>query len=569
MISCKQEISRLLEPLLDMDPICIEDLLEIPPRPEMGDLAFPCFVLAATWKQPPPVIAANLARRLTGKRGNLWQRADVDGPYLNFHLDPRALGRETLSAIFRERGSYGGSAPGNGRTIVIDYSSPNIAKPFGIGHLRSTVIGHALSLIFRTLGYRCVGINHLGDWGTQFGKIIVAFKLWGNEEELQTDPVSYLFRLYVQFHRQAEQVPSLEDEARHWFKLLEQGYPEAEEYWCKFRALSLENYQRLYKLLGIEFDFYHGESHYNQMLEQTIALIKEKGIAVESEGALVVDLEKYGLPPCLLQKKDGATLYITRDIAAAIYRYQQFKFHKALYVVGAEQKLHFEQLFKILELLEFNWAGKLVHVPFGLIRFKGGRMSTREGKIILLEEVLEKAIGLAREIIEEKNPGLKDKKQAALAIGLGAVRFGDLSNDRIKDIEFDWNKVMDFAGETASYVQYSHARICSILRKASSLETDKTGELVDLLKEDEETTLLKLLSILPEKVLLAAEGYRPSLIARYLLEVAREFNRFYHCCPVLNSEPELQAARLLLIAATRQVLANGLGLLGIDAPEEM
>lgn len=568
MINCKQEIARLLKPLIDMDPSRIEELLEIPPRPEMGDLAFPCFILSALRKQPPPAIAADLARQLVGKRGALWQRVTAAGPYLNFHLDPRALGRETLQKIFQEKERYGGST-GNGQTVVIDYSSPNIAKPFGIGHLRSTVIGHALSLIFSALGYRCIGINHLGDWGTQFGKIIVAFKHWGDEEELYTDPVNYLFRLYVQFHRQADEEPSLEDEARLWFKMLEQGHPEAEEYWRKFRALSLENYQRLYNLLGIKFNYYHGESHYNRRLDQTIALVKERGIAVESEGALVVDLEKYGLPPCLLQKKDGATLYITRDIAAAIYRYQQFKFDKALYVVGAEQKLHFEQLFKILELLGFNWARDLVHVPFGLIRFKGGRMSTREGKIILLEEVLEKAIGLAREIIEEKNPGLKEKDQAALAIGLGAVRFGDLSNDRIKDIEFDWNKVMDFAGETASYVQYSHARICSILRKAPPLEGKQAGELIALLKEDEETALLKLLSGLPEKVLLAAEGYRPSIIARYLLEAAREFNRFYHCCPVLTSEPELQAARLLLIDGTRQVLANGLSLLGIDAPEEM
>ncbi len=570
MISYKQEIARLLQPLTNMDGPYIEGLLEIPPRPEMGDLAFPCFTLAAHQKMPPGDIAADLALDLAGKRGTFWQRAAAAGPYLNFYLDPLALGRETLPLIFKEKDFYGGGNEGRGQTIVIDYSSPNIAKPFGIGHLRSTVIGHALNLILGNLGYRCIGINHLGDWGTQFGKIIVSFRRWGDEAELQSDPVNYLFRLYVQFHRQAEQEPSLEEEARHWFKLLEQGHQEAEEYWQKFRALSLENYRRLYSLLGIEFDYYHGESHYNEQLEQTIRLVKEKGIAVESEGALVVDLEKYGLPPCLLQKKDGATLYITRDIAAAIYRYREFKFDKALYVVGAEQKLHFEQLFKILELLGFDWAGNMVHVPFGLIRFKGGRMSTREGKTILLEEVLEKATGLAQEIIEEKNPGLQDKRRVALSIGLGAVRFGDLSNDRIKDIEFDWNKVMDFTGETASYVQYSHARICSILKKAPLPERERTLELLDRLGEEEEAALLKILSRLPEKVQLAANGYRPSVIARYLLEVAREFNRFYHSCPVLlTGDKELQAARLLLIDGARQVLANGLGLLGIDAPEEM
>ncbi|HHX87537.1 MAG TPA: arginine--tRNA ligase [Firmicutes bacterium] len=569
MIRCKQEIAQLLKSLVDMEPAQIEELLEIPPRPEMGDLSFPCFTMSARQKQPPPVIAAGLARELDGTRGALWQRAAAAGPYLNFYIDPQALGRETLIDIFKGKERYGGSTTGRGRTVVIDYSSPNIAKPFGIGHLRSTVIGHSLNLVFSALGFNCIGINHLGDWGTQFGKIIVAFKRWGEEEELRLDPVNYLFQLYVQFHQQAGEDPSLEDDARLWFKMLEQGNPEAEEYWRKFRSLSLENYQRLYSLLGIEFNYYHGESHYNQQLNDTIKLVKEKGIAVESKGALVVDLEKYGLPPCLLQKKDGATLYITRDIAAAIYRYQRFKFDKALYVVGAEQTLHFEQLFKILELLGFDWARDLVHVPFGLIRFKGGRMSTREGKIILLEEVLEKAVSLAREIIEEKNPELEEKDQVAQAIGLGAVRFGDLSNDRVKDIEFDWNKVMDFAGETASYVQYSHARICSILRKAPPLDEEKVGSVIGLLKEDEEAALLKLLSNLPEKVLLAAESYRPSIIARYLLEVAREFNRFYHCCPVLTSESELQAARLLLIAGTRQVLANGLSLLGIAAPEEM
>ena len=569
MINSKREVARSLKPLIKMDLATIEDLLEVPPRPEMGDLAFPCFTLSPTWKRPPAAIAADLARRLADKRGDFWERAVAAGPYLNFFLDPQALGRETLAAIFKEKGRYGGATTSNGRRIVIDYSSPNIAKPFGIGHLRSTVIGHALSLIYSALGYHCIEVNHLGDWGTQFGKIITAFKLWGDEKRLQADPVNYLFHLYVQFHRQAERDPSLEDEARLWFQQLEQGNPEAEEYWHKFRGLSLENYQRLYRLLGIKFDYFHGESHYNRYLEETLALVKEKGIAVESEGALLVDLDKHGLPPCLLQKKDGATLYITRDIAAAIYRYRRFKFDRALYVVGAEQKLHFKQLFKIMELLGFDWADRLIHIPVGLIRFKGGRMSTRAGKIVLLEEVLEKSIGLARAIIEEKNPGLAEKDRVAQAIGLGAVRFGDLSNDRIKDIEFDWDQVMDFAGETAPYVQYSHARICSILRKASPPEAEKIGELSGLLQQEEEATLLMLLGLLPERVVQAAQAYRPSLIARYLLEVAREFNRFYHNCPVLDSEPALRAARLLLIDGTRQVLANGLGLLGIEAPEEM
>lgn len=569
MIKCKEEIGRFLEPLLSIDALAIAGLLELPPDPQMGDLALPCYALAAHFKKPPALIAKELSDKLSGKRGRLWAGALARGPYLNFFIDAQALGEQVLARVFLEKGTYGGCEQGRDQTVIVDYSSPNIAKPFGIGHLRSTVIGHALYLIYRALGYRCIGINHLGDWGTQFGKLIVAFQRWGEEERLAADPVGYLYQLYVEFHRQAESNQALDEEARLWFKKLEQGDSAAAEIWGRFRQLSLDNYEGTYRLLGIKFDYYHGESHYNNLLDDTIKLVQERGIAVESEGALIVDLEKHGLPPCLLRKKDGATLYITRDIAAAIYRYQTFRFERALYVVGAEQKLHFEQLFKILELLEFDWAHKMVHVPFGLIRFKGGRMSTREGRIILLEEVLQRAVTMAREIIEEKNPQLPGKEEAAIAVGLGAVRFGDLSNDRVKDIEFDWHKVMDFSGETAPYIQYSHARICSILRKAPPFSSGELKECTALLQREEEKTLLISLGDLPEKVLAAAESNRPSILARYLVEVARDFNRFYHNCPVLGSEERLQRARLLLADATRQVLSNGLGLLGIAAPGEM
>lgn len=563
------EIGQLLGALLSLEAKRVEEMLETPPDPEMGDLAFPCFVLSSREKKAPAAIAAALADKLARQRGEYWEKVTPRGPYLNFFLDAPALGRKVLQRIFREGAAYGGSAAGAGRTVVIDFSSPNIAKPFSIGHLRSTVIGHSLYLLFQALGYRCVGVNHLGDWGTQFGKIIVAFRRWGEEDALRADPVDHLFQLYVHFHREAEANPDLEEEARTWFKRLEEGDGEATLHWSRFRELSLHSYEEIYRLLGIRFDHYHGESHYNDMLEDTIRLVQEKGIARESEGALIVDLEKHGLPPCMLRKKDGATLYVTRDIAAAIYRYNTFNFDRALYVVGAEQKLHFAQLFKVLELLGFEWADRCVHVPFGLIRFKGGRMSTREGKVVLLEEVLQRAIGLARDIIEEKNPDLAGKEEAARAVGLGAVRFGDLGNDRIKDIEFDWNKVMDFTGETAPYIQYSHARICSILRKAGSFSREEAWGAAALLQEEEEKGLIKALATLPERVEAAAEGYRPSLVARHLVEVAREFNRFYHRCPVLGSAGPLQDARLLLIDATRQVLANGLGLLGISAPEEM
>lgn len=569
MEKSRAEIGQLLAPLVSLDARRVGGLLETPPSPDMGDLAFPCFVLASREKKAPAVIAANLVEKLAGKRGSYWEKVVAKGPYLNFFLNTTAFGQEVLQRISREGPAYGGSAIGTGQTVVIDFSSPNIAKPFSIGHLRSTVIGHSLYLIFKALGYRCVGINHLGDWGTQFGKIITAFRRWGQAGALQADPVNHLFQLYVRFHREAEAVPALEEEARDWFRRLEAGDREAVEYWNRFRSLSLDSYAGIYRLLGIHFDYYHGESHYNDLLEQTIRFVQDKGIARESEGALIVDLEQYGLPPCLLRKKDGATLYITRDLAAAIYRYQTFNFHRALYVVGSEQKLHFAQLFKVLELLGFEWADRCVHVPFGLIRFKGGRMSTREGKIILLEEVLQRAIELAREIILEKNPDLPDKETVARAVGLGAVRFGDLSNDRIKDIEFDWDKVMDFAGETAPYIQYAHARICSIMRKAPALKRENMAGAAEQLQAEEEKALLKALALLPERVKTAAEEHRPSVAARAIIEVAREFNRFYHCCPVLGSAEPVQSARLCLVDATRQAIANGLGLLGIAAPEEM
>lgn len=565
---CKEEISRVLAPLVMLDESRVAELLEEPPDPELGDLAFPCFILAAQRKQSPTSIAAQLGESLSGKRGVAWEKATAKGPYLNFHLDYTVFSRELLKRIHKEGPDYGKSNRGQGDVVVIDYSSPNICKPFGIGHLRSTVIGHALSLILEAQGYRCVRINHLGDWGTQFGKMIVAYKRWGDPQKLKQDPVNYLYHLYVRFHQAAEADAVLAEEARLWFKRLEDGDAEAVGFWELFRQLSLENYNRIYDLLGIKFDYYHGESHYNDLLDDVIRLVQEKGIATESEGALIVDLEKYGLPPAMLRKKDGATLYLTRDLAAAQYRHRTFNFVKALYVVGAEQKLHFQQMVKILELLGFPWARNCIHIPFGLIRFKEGRMSTREGKMILLEEVLQRSIKLAHEIIEEKNPGLADKESVAKAVGLGAVLFGDLSNDRIKDIEFDWDKALDFSGETAAYIQYAHARICSILRRAGAVELVWSDEAIDL-KQEEEKALVKTLAAFPGKVEAAAVSYRPSILARYLIDVARDFNRFYHECPVLVEDPRLQQARLLLITAVRQVLVNGLGLLGIDAPEEM
>ena len=565
----KEEIGRLLAPLVELEESAVVALLEEPPEPEMGDLAFPCFTLAPQKRQPPAAIAAALGEALAGRRGLFWEQARARGPYLNFYFDYPAFSRDVMSKISELGPDYGRTDCGRGEVIVLDYSSPNICKPFGIGHIRSTVIGHALSLILEARGFRCIGINHLGDWGTQFGKMIVAYKRWGDDRELQRDPVNYLYYLYVRFHREAENDSALEEEARQWFRQLENGEAEAAALWELFRRLSLENYDQIYALLGIKFNYHHGESHYNTMLDDMIRLVQEKGIATESEGALIVDLERYGLPPAMLRKKDGATLYLTRDLAAAQYRKRTFDFGKALYVVGAEQTLHFKQMVKVLELLGFPWAHDCIHVPFGLIRFKEGRMSTREGKMILLEDVLRRSIDLAREIIEEKNPTLTEKESVARAVGLGAVRFGDLSNDRIKDIEFDWEKVLDFSGETAAYIQYAHARICSILRRAGLTEPPWSDEAAASLGQKEERALVKTLAAFPEKIGASAESYRPSILARHLIDVARDFNRFYHECPVLVKDESLRRARLLLIAAVRRVLKNGLALLRIAAPEEM
>jgi len=569
MIKLKEEISQTLSAITTLDPDTILNLLEDPPEIDFGDVAFPCFSLAKIRKKSPQAIAIEIADLLSGESGHLWSKVAAKGPYLNFYLNAREFTVSVLEEIVANKSSYGKSQMGAGQNVIIDYSSPNIAKPFGVGHIRSTVLGHSLYLIYQFLGYNPIGINHLGDWGTQFGKLIVAFNLWGEEEALEADPIGYLYNLYVRFHQQAEEEPNLEDEARKWFKKLEENDQEAFAYWNRFRKLSLESYHDIYSYLGISFEYYHGESHYNDMLEDVLQLVMEKGIARESEGALIVDLEPYGLPPVMLQKKDGATLYITRDIAAAIYRQEKFNFVKSLYVVGAEQVLHFQQLFKILELLGFEWANKCFHVPFGLIRFKEGRMSTRAGKIILMEEVLQRSVAMAKKIIEEKNPQLPDKDIAAKMVGLGAVRFGDLSNDRIKNIEFDWDKVLDFSGETAVYIQYAHARIASILRKSEQESISWDSNAVKLLLKEEETALVKMLSLFPGVILGAAESFRPSVIARYLIDLAREFNRFYHNCPVLTDDINLKQGRLLLIGATKHVLASGLRLLGIEAPEEM
>lgn len=559
-----KEAVDLLARHVPLDREQIFNDLETPPSPELGDFAFPCFKLAKAFRSAPVKIAADLAGKIVPSAS--FAKVEAHGPYLNFYCDRRLLSEETLAEIREKKERFGWQAPRGGRPVVIDFSAPNIAKPFGIGHLRSTVIGHALYRIHQAIGYRCIGINHLGDWGTQFGKLMVAYLRWGVSDQLEEEPIAHLYNLYVRFHREAESEPALEEEARRWFKKLENGEPEARRLWQMFRDVSLAEFKRVYELLGIHFDYYQGESFYNEMLAGTVRQVEELGLAELSEGALIVSLGEEGLPPCLLRKQDGATLYATRDLCAAIYRHQLYDFDRLLYVVGADQALHFQQVFAVLKKMGYQWADNCIHVPFGLIRFKEGKMSTRQGTLIFLEDVLERATELASSIIQEKNPGLQNKHEVARQVGIGAVIFGDLGNDRVKDIDFDWEKMLDFSGETAPYLQYAHARICSILRKAK--DWDGVYEAA-LLSAPEEQQLVATLARFGQTVARAAETYKPSAVARYLVEVAKDFNKFYHQCPVLAAEGGRRAARLALIEATRQVLQNGLWLLGIAAPAEM
>lgn len=538
-------------------------LLEVPPDTALGDFAFPCFVLARRMRNAPAAIAAELARKVSGNP--LFERVSAAGPYVNFVLKRALLAQDVLERIFSQGDNYGNSSLGCNKVVVIDYSSPNIAKPFSVGHLRSTVIGAALVRLYQSQGYTVIGINHLGDWGTQFGKLIAAYKRWGSERSLADQPIAHLFDLYVRFHREAEADPELNQQGRHWFKRLEDGDGEALELWRRFRDLSLKEFERIYDMLGVEFTHYHGESFYNHMLDPVVEEIKAKGLARDSEGALVVDVGE-DMPPCMLRKQDGATLYATRDITAAIYRHQKFGFDKLLYLVAADQSLHFKQVFTVLSKMGYQWASRCQHVPFGLIRFKEGKMSTRQGKVILLEDVLNRAIELSLGIIKQKNPDLENKELVARQVGIGAVLFGDLVNDRVKDVEFDWDRILDFAGDTAPYIQYAHARICSMLRKQPWQAGEIRGELYTT---KEEEALLLGMARFPGAIARSLELDKPSVLARYLVDLARDFNHFYHTCPVLKAEGDVRNARLALVSAVRIVLAKGLALLGIAAPEEM
>jgi arginyl-tRNA synthetase len=560
-----EEIVLLISKVVTLPKDEIRDLVEIPPDVKLGDFAFPCFVLSKKLKKAPDKIAREIVSSL--KPTQLIAEIYSIGPYLNFKVNKTQLAEFVLSQIMEEVEDYGADHSGKGKTVVIDFSSPNIAKPFGIGHLRTTVIGNALFQLYKNLGFNVIRINHLGDWGTQFGKVILAYKMWGDEKEFVKDPIATLYDLYVRFHREEESDPHLEEEARLWFKRLEDGDEEALGLWTKFRQYSLEEFNRVYSMLGIEFDAIAGESFYNKLMDSTIEEIKAKGLAEMSQDALIVDLDRFGLPPCLLKKKDEATLYATRDIAAAIYRYKTYHFYKSLYVVGTAQRLHFQQLFKVLELMGYPWAKDCVHVDFGWIKFKQEMMSTRKGNIILLEDVLNKSIQLARKIIEEKNPELENKEEVAKQVGIGAVIFADLSTRRNKDIDFDWDQALSFDGESAPYVQYTHARLCSLMRKYGKPVSPKVN--FNILSTEEEVSIIKLLENFPQVVKFSAESYEPSFVCSFLIDLCAAFNHFYQKHRIISDDTDSTDSRMLMVKTIQVTLKKGLFLLGIQAPERM
>lgn len=540
----------------------IFNLLEKPKSADHGDIAFPTFALAKAFRKAPQQIATDLGTKITDP---LIAKIDVVGPYLNFFLNKESVSSTVLKEVLDAGTTYGNQSIGLGQTIPIDLSSPNIAKPISMGHLRSTVIGNSIANIAEKLGFKPIRINHLGDWGTQFGKLIVAYKLWGNEESVKAEPINELLRLYVKFHTEAEEKPELDDEARAWFKRLEDGDEEAVALWKWFREESLTEFNHIYKLLGIEFDSYNGEAFYNDKMDEVLDLLEEKHILTVDNGATIVDLEKYNLNPALIRKSDGATLYITRDLAAALYRHRTYNFAQSLYVVGNEQSNHFKQLKAVLKELCFDWADQMHHVPFGLITQGGKKLSTRKGKIVLLEEVLNEAVNLANQQITEKNPDLADKDTTASQVGIGAVIFHDLKNDRLNNFDFVLEEVVRFEGETGPYVQYTRARAMSILRKAADVSFDSASLALD---DEYSWEVIKLIQEYPTTVLRAYDKLEPSVIAKHAIHLAQAFNRYYAQVKVLNDDAQ-KPARLALVKAVTIILKEDLRLLGVGAPDEM
>ncbi len=566
MLNFKEEVVEIINSKIEeLEEKEIRKLIEVPPSYDMGDFAFPVFSLAKIFRKAPPQIAEDLV----GSFGDneYFEKIEAKGAYINFFVDKEKLIESTLEEIKDKKDRYGSSDIGEGKKVIVEFSSPNIAKPFHIGHIRTTVIGNSLYKIFTFLGFDTVSINHLGDYGTQFGMLISAFKKWGDREVIEKDPINELLKLYVRFNKEAEEDEDLKDEARYWFRELENKNEEALELWKWIREISLNEFNRVYDLLNIEFDSYAGESFYSDKMPAVIDELNEKKLLEESEGAYLVDLEEYDMPPALIMKKDGSTLYTTRDIAAAFYRKEKYDFYKNIYVVASQQNLHFKAWIKIVELMGHEWAKDCIHIPFGMVSLEDGTLSTRRGRVVYLEDVLNKAIDNTRKIIEDRNPDLENKEEVAKQVGIGAVIFQELFNQRIKDYVFSWDRTLSFEGETGPYVQYTHARINSLLERGN-FDLDEEVD-YKLLKTEEEINIARLLYEFPRTVIDSMEKYEPFFVTRHIVEIAQAFNRFYNSTTINTEDKELKKARLTLAFTVKTVIKTGLSLLGMEAPERM
>ena len=572
MINYVDRIADLIAPQVEgLEKEEIRSMIETPADSKMGDYAFPCFKLAKILRKAPPMIAKGIAEAIGDDA--MFEKVEQVNAYVNMFLKKDAFAKEVVSEVVAAGDDYGKCSLGEGKTVIVEYSSPNIAKPFHIGHIRSTVIGASIAKIYDNLGFKVVRINHLGDYGTQFGKMIVAYRRWGNKQDVIDAPIKTLLSYYTKFHVEAENDPTLEDEARATFTKLENGEPEEQALWQWFRDESLKEFSRVYDMLGITYDSYAGESFYSDKMPRFVKELEEKGLLEEDNGAQLVRLDDYGLTPALITKSDGSTLYITRDIAAAVYRKETYDFYKNIYVVASQQNLHFQQWIQILELMGYDWARSCIHVPFGLVSLEDGTMSTREGRVVFLEDVLNGAVDKTREIIKEKNPDADAEtvEDIAKAVGIGAVVFNELSNYRIKDYVFSWEHVLNFEGETGPYVQYTHARACSILRNAGDdiVAKAKAGFDAKYLTGESAHELSRLLYELPEVIVEAGEKYEPSIVTRHIVDIAQAFNKFYHDEHILVDKEDEKIDKVAMVLAAKSAIRNGLDLLCMKAPEKM
>lgn len=566
MLDFKDKLVDLLaEQVEELNKEEISKIVEIPPSYDMGDYAFPVFSLSKIFKKAPNMIAEELVANIGVSE--YFEKIEAKGPYINFFIDKSKLTEVTLETIKEAGDKYGSSNLGEGKKVIVEFSSPNIAKPFHIGHIRTTVIGNALYKIYSFLGYDTVAINHLGDYGTQFGMLISAYKKWGDREEIEKDPINELLKLYVRFNAEAEEDDSLRDEARYWFRELENKNEEAVELWTWIREISLQEFSKVYDMLGVEFDSYAGEAFYGDKMGEIVKDLEDKNLLVKDDDAMLVDLEEYGMPPALIKKSDGSTLYTTRDIAAAVYRKEHYDFYKNIYVVGSQQNLHFKAFFKVIELMGHEWAKDCIHVPFGMVSLEDGTLSTRKGRVVFLEDVLNKAVDSTMEIINDRNPDLENKEQVAKDIGIGAVVFQELFNQRIKDYEFSWDRTLSFDGETGPYVQYTHARACSILKNGNFDINDEVD--YSRLELEAEIDLIRLMYNFPATIVDAMEKNEPFYVTRQVVEVAKAFNTLYNSAQMITEDEELTKARLMLTYSAKTVIKTGLALLGIKAPEKM